>query len=115
MCARLRGPSSPLTRCRRRGSSRRLTRAARWTTMAHVRIFSLVALVGILATGCASAPPTASPAAPDQAKPEPAKTLVVLVRAEQPGLNPKPFRRLGLTADLAGRMFNAGLTIRNDA
>jgi peptide/nickel transport system substrate-binding protein len=44
----------------------------------------------------------------------PGKTLVVATRAEPPSLSPKPFRSLGLTADLSGRMFNAGLTIKND-
>lgn len=45
---------------------------------------------------------------------QPSRTLVVVTRAEPPSLNPRPFRSLGLTADLSGRMFNAGLTVRND-
>jgi len=44
----------------------------------------------------------------------PARTLVVATRAEPPSLSGKPFRSLGLTADLSRRMFNAGLTIRAD-
>src|SRR5579871_2570685 len=72
--------------------------------------------LGILFTACA-APPSGGTVASGQsaASPPPAKTLVVATRAEPPSLNPKPFRQLGLTADLSGRMFNAGLTIRNDA
>src|SRR5207237_8710729 len=46
---------------------------------------------------------------------QPSKTLVVATRAEPPSLSSKPFRPLGLTADLSGRMFNAGLTDRNNA
>src|SRR5438105_3773651 len=60
------------------------------------------------ATSGGSAPGQA--AAPSQ----PAKTLIVITRAEPPSLTSKPFRPLGLTQDLSGWMFNAGLTVRND-
>jgi len=60
---------------------------------------------GATAPGAAGAQPEAQ---------QPSKTLVVVTRAEPPSLNPKPFRQLGLTSDLSGRMFNAGLVIRND-
>jgi peptide/nickel transport system substrate-binding protein len=83
------------------------------------RSFGLWVLLMLFATACSgpAAPTGSAPSAaiaPEQAS-QPSKTLVVIVRAEPPSLNAKPFRSLGLTADLAGRMFNAGLTIRNDA
>jgi peptide/nickel transport system substrate-binding protein len=87
---------------------------------AFLRTLGVVTLVGILLSAC-SPPQTiggtqaGGPTGAREAAQAPVKTLVVAARAEPPSLNPKPFRPLGLTADLSGRMFNAGLTIRNDA
>src|SRR5438309_8999498 len=80
--------------------------------MTLLRALTLLPLLGLLASACTVAP--SSPRSADQPAPV-GKTLVVATRAEPPSLSSKPFRPLGLTADLSGRMFNAGLTIRNDA
>lgn len=83
--------------------------------MIRPRKLHLIILTALVLTGCAA--PTAGRStaeiAPQPA--EPAKTLVVATRAEPPSLSPKPFRSTGLTGGLAGRMFNAGLTILDDA
>jgi peptide/nickel transport system substrate-binding protein len=83
--------------------------------MRHLRAVTLLVLLTVL-VGCASSPTATSPggAGTTQEAPRVSKTLVVATRAEPPSLSGKPFRSLGLTADLSGRMFNAGLTIRND-
>jgi ABC-type transport system substrate-binding protein len=83
--------------------------------MSVVRVAGLASVLAAMLAGCAA--PGAAPRTGDarQQSPASAKTLIVATRAEPPSLSPKPFRSLGLTADLSGRMFNAGLTIRNDA
>jgi peptide/nickel transport system substrate-binding protein len=80
------------------------------------RSVGYLALLGLVVAGCAGPPSGGSGGSQRASEPEaaPSKTLVVATRAEPPSLNPKPFRELGLTADLSARMFNAGLTIRND-
>jgi len=77
---------------------------------------SLVILLGAMLAACASpaSGPTAGQPAPSQQGSPSTRTLVVAVRAEPPSLSAKPFRSLGLTADLSRRMFNAGLTTRKD-
>src|SRR5947208_10084049 len=76
---------------------------------------ALVALLGSLLVSCAGSAGAPSPSgvAPEQAGPS--KTLVVVGRAEPPSLSSTAFRSLGLTPDLPTRIFNAHLTIRNDA
>ena len=80
--------------------------------MRRLRTIAFVFSFGALLSGCIG--PTPGRPAPAQGEAPPTKTLVVATRAEPPSLSPKPFRSLGLTADLSRRMFNAGLTIRND-
>src|SRR5438045_3194674 len=75
--------------------------------------FLVIAVITLLLGACGS-PPGGAPG-PMEPEAQPPRTLVVATRAEPPSLNPKPFRQLGLTADLSARIFNAGLTIRNDA
>jgi peptide/nickel transport system substrate-binding protein len=82
--------------------------------MRSSRSFALLGLLVSLLAGCANPAGRGSAADRDQQS-EPVRTLIVATRAEPPSLNPKPFRQLGLTADLSGRMFNAGLAIRNDS
>jgi peptide/nickel transport system substrate-binding protein len=85
--------------------------------MSRSRPWSMLLGALIIATGCAS--PTRGPSGPDAAGPsqsaQPSRTLVVATRAEPPSLARRPLRSLGLTADLSPRIFNADLTIRNDA
>jgi ABC-type transport system substrate-binding protein len=77
-----------------------------------LRWLGALVLLSVVSSACAApVSRTAQPA--DQAQPS-SRTLVVATRAEPPSLNPKPFRQLGLTADLSSRIFNAGLTLRND-
>jgi peptide/nickel transport system substrate-binding protein len=77
--------------------------------------FLVLGLVGAL-VGCAA--PARGPAGSDAGRPEsaqPSRTLIAVARAEPPTLAAKGFRTLGLTADLSGPMFNAGLVAKNDA
>jgi peptide/nickel transport system substrate-binding protein len=76
----------------------------------------VIIVLGAFLTACASpagGPATGQPAARQEGAGS-NRTLVVAVRAEPPSLSAKPFRSLGLTADLSRRMFNAGLTTRKD-
>ncbi len=84
--------------------------------MSRLHTISVVIVLGVMLTACASpatGPATGQPAARQEGTAS-NKTLVVAVRAEPPSLSAKPFRSLGLTADLSRRMFNAGLTTRKD-
>lgn len=82
--------------------------------MRWAQIGALPPLLGLLVGACAApAPGQTGSAPPEQA--QPGRTLVVAGRAERPSLSPRPFQNLGLTAGLDGRMFNAHLTIDNDA
>lgn len=83
--------------------------------MSNWRKASLLACSIVVISACAApagGPSSSGPGAPDQV--QPSKILVVAVRGEPPSLVRRPFRPLGLTADLSPRMFNADLTIRND-
>ncbi|HZT05453.1 MAG TPA: ABC transporter substrate-binding protein [Chloroflexota bacterium] len=88
--------------------------------MRHWQFVLPVTMVAVVLASCAgptasgSRPGEGSASRPQQEAGSPGKTLVVATRAEPPSLSPKPFRSLGLTSDLSGRMFNAGLVIRND-
>ena len=82
--------------------------------MRYRQLVGLAALLGSLLVGCAGTPGVARPsAAPEQDVLS--KTLVVVGRAEPKILSSTAFRSLGLTPDLPTRIFNAHLTIRNDA
>lgn len=85
--------------------------------MVRLPSIGLIALLGSLVAGCAG--PAATPSGREgslgRGEGQPGRTLVVAGRAELPDLSPRPFRQLGLTSDVASRMFNAGLTTRDDA
>src|SRR5579871_2988262 len=74
-------------------------------------------LLILMLAGCAGPTPSGGSTAPapnQAATGTPGPTLLVATRAEPPSLSSKPFRQLGLTQDLSGHMFNAGLAALND-
>jgi len=79
-----------------------------------MRSIAIGALFGLICAACAGTASTPRSSSRTGQEAAPSKTLVVATRAEPPSLNPKPFRPLGLTADLSARIFNAGLTIPNE-
>src|SRR4051794_14182582 len=94
-------------------SGERRHRLRRRSDVTRARLLCVVVMFAILVSACGSTS-SGRPSTGQNEPTAPSKTLVAVTRAEPPSLNPKPFRQLGLTADLSGRMFNAGLTIRND-
>src|SRR5438045_7803660 len=79
---------------------------------------SSISILALLALAACAPPPSAPSGGTGPQPPaavQPSKTLVVITRAEPPSLAGRTIRSLGLTPDLSRRMFNAFLTIRNDA
>jgi peptide/nickel transport system substrate-binding protein len=83
--------------------------------MGRSRLLGLVVLLSGFMAGCAGPAGAPFPSGAAEQQAGPSKTLVVVGRAEPPSLSSRAFRSLGLTPDLPTRIFNAHLTIRNDA